>query len=369
MKAAGRVVFRWDLDKTYLKTEFDSLRGLARIPFESARDKVAAPGVAALIRGLRASGERRGDDVRIVFVSGSPPQIGNAILEKLALDGIEHDGITFKDQWRRIRRGKFRDLREQVGYKLTELLRDRRDERAGTVEYLFGDDWESDPLIYSLYADVVAGAVRRDELAKILAALRVDGELCVFADVLAGEVATGDAVRRVFINLARRTPPGRFRAYGVRLVPTFNYLQTAACLFDEGVLDVESVVGVVAAMRGEEGHDEEGRGEESYGVRSGADDVDASATLRLLNSMRDIERRGHLSAAGAAVLTRALERSGALPHATDGRARWRDAWLRLRRRFADGVSPVVAGSTDYGALVPALARQQESEYQVTGAGA
>ncbi len=352
MKAAARLVFRWDLDKTYLETEFDSLRGLARIPFESARDKVAAPGVAALIRGLRASGERRGADVRIVFVSGSPPQIGDAILEKLALDGIEHDGITFKDQWRRIRRGKFRDLREQVGYKLTELLRDRRDVRAGTVEYLFGDDWESDPLIYSLYADVVAGAVRRGELAKILAALRVDDELRALADRLAAEVATGDAVRRIFINLARRTPPGRFRAYGKRLVPTFNYLQTAACLFDEGVLDVESVVEVVAAMRAGE----------SYG------EADSSTTLRLLNSLRDVERRGHLGAAGAAVLARALERTRALPHATDGRSRWRDARLRLRRRFAD-LSPVISGCADYAALIPALARQQAGEYRATGVGA
>jgi len=54
-------------------------------------------------------------------------------------------------------RGRFRNLREQVGYKLTELLAGRRDTPVTADEILFGDDWESDPLIYSLYADVVAG--------------------------------------------------------------------------------------------------------------------------------------------------------------------------------------------------------------------
>ena len=36
---------RWDLDKTYLRSEFDTLRGLVRIPFEHAEDKVNVPGV------------------------------------------------------------------------------------------------------------------------------------------------------------------------------------------------------------------------------------------------------------------------------------------------------------------------------------
>jgi len=52
---APRLVYRWDLDKTYLLSELDSLRGLVKIPFERPEDKVAAPGVAALIRGLRES--------------------------------------------------------------------------------------------------------------------------------------------------------------------------------------------------------------------------------------------------------------------------------------------------------------------------
>ncbi len=333
MSDRRRVTFRWDLDKTYLNTEFDSLRGLVRIPFESAEDKVAAPGVAALIRGLRSAAELRRVEVRIRFVSGSPPQVGKAILGKLALDRVVHDGVTFKDQWGRIRRGKFRDLREQVGYKLTELLRDRRDEPPGTEEYLFGDDWESDPLIYSLYADVVSGEIDRRELAEILDELGVDPELRDVADVLAARVPKEQIVRRVFINLARATPPARFRPYGERLVPSFNYLQTAACLFDEGVLDEDGVAEVVAAMRSEGGYD----------------------SRRLVNSLRDIERRGHLSEAGAAVLVDRLAKNAALPQSRAGRSRWRDGWLRLRRRVFDGVARVAPRRADYLSLIPALA--------------
>src|SRR5690606_37984916 len=147
-----RLVFRWDLDKTYLLSEFDRFLDMMKIPFERPEDKIAAPGVAALIRSLRTAALGRGQMVRIYFLSASPPQIGRAIRRKLELDGIVYDGIVFKNQLERILRGKFRHLREQVGYKLTELLKARTAEPVTAREYLFGDDWESDPLIYSLYA-------------------------------------------------------------------------------------------------------------------------------------------------------------------------------------------------------------------------
>ena len=191
--AASRthLVFRWDLDKTYLKSEFDTLRDMMRIPFEKAEDKVAAPGVAALIRALRESALSRGRTVRVHFVSASPPQIGRAIRRKLELDGIVYDGIVFKNQLQRLMRGKFRHLREQVGFKLTELLKARRDEPPAAREYLFGDDWESDPLIYSLYADIVAGRVDTAELAAILRAVRVDPPLIEQACALAARHRAG----------------------------------------------------------------------------------------------------------------------------------------------------------------------------------
>ena len=264
-----RIVYRWDLDKTYLKSEFDSLRDMVKIPFEKAEDKIAAPGVTALIRALRDTALRQGREVGVYFISASPPQIGRAIRQKLELDGIVYDGIVFKDQLQRLMRGKFRHLREHVGYKLTELLKARRAEPAGAREYLFGDDWESDPLVYSLYADVVAGRVAPGELATILESLRVDPPLAAYALALAGEVAAGEAVARIFINLERRTPPARFQGYGARLVPTFNYLQTAVCLHDERALDDDGLAVVVRSLIGESGYTAE----------------------RVANSIADLERR------------------------------------------------------------------------------
>jgi len=242
-----RHTFRWDLDKTYLRTEFESLRKMVRIPFESAADKVALPGVPQLIQALRRCAGARGERPLVFFLSASPPQIGAAIREKLALDGIEYEGITFKDQLRNLMRGRWRNLREQVGYKLGELLESRLRVPDSPREVLFGDDWESDPLIYSLYADVMNGALAPEQLVEIIARLGVDTAAVERIAAAAKRVPeeTPGEVARIFINLERRTPPGRFHAFGSRLVPAFNYLQTAASLFEMGFLD-EGALPVVA---------------------------------------------------------------------------------------------------------------------------
>src|SRR6266436_5296597 len=172
--SAAPLLCRWDLDKTYLRSEFDSLRSLLRTAFERAEDKVEVPGVAELIRALKAAAERRGSSALVYFVSASPPQIGTAIRKKLALDGVPYDGIVFKDQLAYLKRGKLRNLREHVGFKLAELLRGRLAAPPGAAELLFGDDWELDSLIYSLYADLVAGRLLPARLAPILRRIRVD---------------------------------------------------------------------------------------------------------------------------------------------------------------------------------------------------
>ncbi|OFV87913.1 MAG: hypothetical protein A3J75_03135 [Acidobacteria bacterium RBG_16_68_9] len=305
-QAPTPAVFRWDLDKTYLKSEFDSLRELVRIPFEKAEDKIAAPGVVALIRALRESALASGRDPRTYFISASPPQIGRAIREKLDLDGIVYDGIVFKDQLQRLIRGKFRHLREQVGFKLTELLKARLRDAAAAQECLFGDDWESDPLIYSLYADVLAGRVSEDELGEVLQAIRVDPPLVREACALAGRVERAEAVTCIFIALERRTPLARFRCFGSRLIPTFNYFQTAACLYDQGVLDRAGVAAVARSLVTES----------AYSKR------------RLANSLADLQRRGHLREASASALRRYLRRRQLLAVPGQGAAESWWAWIK-----------------------------------------
>ena len=109
---------------------------MMRVPFERAEDKVDEPGVVALMRALPRQRARGGAARSFVyFVSASPPQIGRAIREKLALDGVEIDGIVFKDQLQHLVRGRFRYLREQVGFKLAELLKARLAAPPGAAEY------------------------------------------------------------------------------------------------------------------------------------------------------------------------------------------------------------------------------------------
>lgn len=327
------VTYRWDLDKTYLRTEFESLRKMVRIPFEAGADKVHLPGVPELVRALRRHAEDDKERPYVFFLSASPPQIGDAIREKLAIDEVAYEGITFKDQLGHLVRGRWGSLREQVGYKLGELLAARAAGPAAAVEYLFGDDWESDPLIYSLYADVLAGHVDLETLDRVLARVEVgktaSRRILGLADVLCGSAP--DAVAQVYINLERRTPPSRFRAYGRRLVPTFNTLQAAASLYELGRLGLEDVMEVARSLLGASGE----------------------AGYRLRNSIDDLTRRGHLGLTTRDRIVRRLAREGLAPLApneTALRARLRAALAQLKRTAP---RPRHA-SADYESVVAAL---------------
>lgn len=48
----ARFVARWDLDKTYLRTDFDTLRDIVRTALERPDQKRTVPGAAALLREL-----------------------------------------------------------------------------------------------------------------------------------------------------------------------------------------------------------------------------------------------------------------------------------------------------------------------------
>ncbi|MGH7897443.1 MAG: phosphatase domain-containing protein [Candidatus Binatia bacterium] len=323
-------IHRWDLDKTYLRTDFDRLRELIRVPFQKAADKIDVPGVVELIRSLRECARRQHREVRIFFISASPPQIGQAIREKFALDGVEIDGIVFKDQLRVLMRGRLKSLREQVGFKLAELLRARASSPDESSEFLFGDDWEADPLIYSVYADLTAGRMDPGDLERVLVSVAVDREWRGEIERLLPAVAKRDVVRRIFINLERQTPPASFRVFGHRLVPTFNYFQTAACLYEEGELDVASVERVGHALI----------------------DRDAYTREMLENSLEDVVRRGHLAAEAEERLAQSLRVSGLLPRrALPLRRRMANrlrSWLRARPPLA---APRAVESLDYGSIV------------------
>lgn len=239
--APPRHTFRWDLDKTYLRTEFDSFKDLARSAIENAADKQAYPGATALLRALKQDGNR------ICIVSGSPTQMRQVLAAKLRLDGIDYDEFVLKNNLKNILRGRFRALRAQIPYKLPAMLRSRIGAPAAS-ETLFGDDAEADAIIYCLYADVIAGRVSLSDLERVLVASRAyDDDAEMILD-LARRVPKHDAVGRMFIHLDRRSPPLGFRRFGPRLVPVYNYFQAAMVLYQDKVLSARQVIFVALEM-------------------------------------------------------------------------------------------------------------------------
>lgn len=263
-----RHIFRWDLDKTYLKTEFDTVRDMvrtARIPAE-LRENI--PGSAALIRAIRDAAPD-GFAHQVFFISGSPQQMRTVLERKFALDGFVPDGFVLKPTTNFFLRGRFRAIRGQIAYKLTELLLARGDAPIGTEETLFGDDAESDAFIYSLYADVVAGRVPWPELVQILRKAGAYADQIAEIEVALEAVVHEAPVRRIIIHLDQRTPPAAFQAYFPRVVPIYNHLQTAIVLCLDETLDPVAIRSVARELL----------------------DVYGFDTQRLINLAEDILRR------------------------------------------------------------------------------
>ncbi len=270
--AGGMHIARWDLDKTYLRTEFDSLRDLVRTALERPDEKRTNPGASTLLREMVRTG------VRVHILSGSPEQMRRRLEDKLRLDGITWDTFTLKPNLQNLLRLRFRAVRDQLGYKLPALLRARArlaaqgEPAVESTESLFGDDAEADAYVYSLYADFVAGRVGEDLLLRVLERGRVYDDVVAEAMETARTVERADAVERILIHLERQTPPDDFRKYGPRVVPFYNYLQAAFVLHEDGRLGPESVLRVAVEL-----------------VTEHRFDGDA-----LARSYLDLARRGHL---------------------------------------------------------------------------
>ena len=269
-------IARWDLDKTYLRTEFDTLGDLLRTAVERPDQKRSVPGAAALLRELGRSG------ARIHILSGSPRQMRSRLEEKLRIDGARWDEMTLKPNLRNLMRLRFFALRDQLGYKLPSLLAARVRDQARAAgapchEALLGDDAEADAFVYSLYADVVAGAVDAAQLAHILDAGKVYDDQAKSSLAAASALERAPAVERILIHLDRQSPPSHFDAYGPRVVPFFNYLQAAFVLAEDGRIDAPAVLRVAAEL-----------------VTRHRFDDDA-----LARSWLDLYRRGHLAVGGA----------------------------------------------------------------------
>ncbi len=225
-------VFRWDLDKTYLDTDFGSIAGLVRSATEPAHAKRATPGASALVRAL---GDR--PEVRIAILSGSPTQLRGVLEEKLRLDGVAFDELILKDNLDNLRRGRLRAVRGQLGYKLPALLHARLRTDPEADETLFGDDAEADALVYSVYADVVAGQVGAAGVSRIMEAGGAYPDQIDRALQAVASLHHRPSVQRIFIRLDRGVPTARFDQLGPRVVPVHSWWQAALVLVGSGLLE------------------------------------------------------------------------------------------------------------------------------------
>jgi len=274
-------VTRWDLDKTYLRTEFDSFRDLVRTAFERPDEKRTHAGAATLLREMARAG------ALVHILSGSPEQMRRRLESKL------------KPNLENMLRLRFRALRDQLGYKLPKLLDARvhaipslpaENEDASVTsrsvgcETLFGDDAEADAFVYSLYADVVSGHVPERVLMEICERGRVYPDVQEAVRRNSRLVEHAEGVERILIHLEGQTPPDSFRVYGVRVVPFYNYLQAAFVVHEDGRLPAEGVLRVGLEL-----------------VVGHRFDGDA-----LARSYQDVARRGHLRGVGVDAFTRAF---------------------------------------------------------------
>jgi hypothetical protein len=234
-------VFIWDIDKTYLSTHFSSLQGLSRIPLEFAVDKQAIPGMPEVLRGIRRGPGPGYGCVPLYFVTASPPQLRGVLEHKMILDGVEFDGITFKNWWKIMKKGRPKRLLDQVGFKVCALLEGRQ-RRPLATEYLFGDDAESDADAFSLYARLVQEEMSygeaRDRIAD--AGMREDNQRCALA-LLEQLPEKRGKVKKVFIHLEKRTPPEQFDRLGPLVVPVRGGFQLCLALFALGLVDEATV--------------------------------------------------------------------------------------------------------------------------------
>lgn len=239
----GLRVYRWDLDKTYLLTDFYSFRGLWRTALEPASAKKAVPGATALVRelGRGVPGWRS----RLHIVSGSPTQMRQKLEEKLRLDGVTYDSLLLKDNLRNLKRGRLRAVRSQFGYKLPLLVAGRVGLGAVIRESLFGDDAEIDAVVYSVYADAIAGKIGAQELSRVLEAGGAYGEEIAATLASLRRVSLADSVDRIFIRLDRGRPVTDFTELGPRVIPIRTWYAAAVVLVSIGELPPSSLAPVL----------------------------------------------------------------------------------------------------------------------------
>ena len=233
-------IFRWDIDKTYLETDFESLSGLWRAATEGAQEKITTDGVLPLVHALQAV-----SDAKMVFISGSPTQMRSVLLEKFSMDGVEVDDIILKDSLGAITHGRFSDIRNQFGHKLPSLLEHRltvQNDVCGQREYLFGDDVEQDALIYLTYQLILEGSIGWKKIKGLMTeGGALPGAIERVRLAFQKLERKKHVVQGIFIRLTKHHIPAWMQDLAPHLTPVHSWSQAGIKLFSEGVIKKEAL--------------------------------------------------------------------------------------------------------------------------------
>ena len=244
-------VYVWDLDKTYLDTTIDSIKGLFATIFEKSFSKKNVPGANELIKSLERFRRKNFSEqnMPLFFVSASPPQMESKIYEKFELDQIFPLGMFYKDNLKNLVPTKFTFLKKQVGYKLQALLQLRTQLHPEVRMLCFGDDSESDVIIYNLFSDVCARRHTKAQLEKLLEKLGVADIQIEEILRLQSLIEIQDPVEKIYINLATDTDADYYTKFGRRTLATYDSFQIALDLVQDQRLSLEELGSVMEELK------------------------------------------------------------------------------------------------------------------------
>jgi hypothetical protein len=250
-------VYTFDIDKTYLDTQWKRAFDIFKLPFELAIDKRPYPGIADLIRACQRGGAESGHDRPAFFLSASPSEMRFVLERRMVLDGLSLDGMTLKNWGYFLRSRKPQRITHQVFYKLTALLTTRLELPQGCFEVLFGDDSESDAFIYSLYSAIIRRALAGQALERTLEQAGVlSRETAIVMglfdrlDLVLGIEREREHVRHIYIHrLAKNRERPRYVALGVEPKLYSTALEPAAELFAAGLVRGGALSQIYQALR------------------------------------------------------------------------------------------------------------------------
>ncbi len=295
-----------DIDQTYLATDIHSNKGKISTLFETPEQKLPLPGMPTLFHELRENTE----DSPLCFISASPHFFRRTLLSTFRTQKIKTESLHLKylegtikgmvdkfwdtlshptrfltdglwgalERVRKFAGSSFQSLFDQLAYKLTILLRDRIYLPTNSKEILFGDNSESDYLIFILYQFILTGTLQGKELedylyklnflgrdaitrdnAKLIRELaeenrRIHGDINPVSLVLINKTQLGPSSEEMKWNVQSALPPGvdPWTNKGIQsYIPTDGALGFALVLVERGILDLSSVLKIAGDMTGQ----------------------------------------------------------------------------------------------------------------------